>query len=52
MLHRAFSVFIFNSEEKLLLQQRSDAKITFPGQTTDHGKLQINLDPVGKNGYI
>lgn len=32
MLHRAFSVFIFNSEEKLLLQQRSDAKITFPGE--------------------
>lgn len=32
LLHRAFSVFIFNSEEKLLLQQRSDAKITFPGQ--------------------
>lgn len=31
LLHRAFSVFIFNSEEKLLLQQRSDAKITFPG---------------------
>ncbi|XP_029002810.1 isopentenyl-diphosphate Delta-isomerase 1 isoform X1 [Betta splendens] len=30
LLHRAFSVFIFNSEEKLLLQQRSDAKITFP----------------------
>ena len=32
LLHRAFSVFIFNSEEKLLLQQRSDAKITFPGK--------------------
>lgn len=32
MLHRAFSVFIFNREEKLLLQQRSDAKITFPGE--------------------
>lgn len=32
LLHRAFSVFIFNSEEKLLLQQRSDAKITFPGE--------------------
>lgn len=32
LLHRAFSVFLFNSEEKLLLQQRSDAKITFPGE--------------------
>jgi isopentenyldiphosphate isomerase len=31
LLHRAFSVFLFNTENKLLLQQRSDAKITFPG---------------------
>src|SRR5688572_25850433 len=30
LLHRAFSVFLFNSEKKLLLQQRSDKKITFP----------------------
>ncbi|XP_015666982.2 isopentenyl-diphosphate Delta-isomerase 1 isoform X2 [Protobothrops mucrosquamatus] len=30
LLHRAFSVFLFNTENKLLLQQRSDAKITFP----------------------
>ncbi|XP_024866773.1 isopentenyl-diphosphate Delta-isomerase 1 isoform X2 [Kryptolebias marmoratus] len=30
LLHRAFSVFLFNSDDKLLLQQRSDAKITFP----------------------
>ena len=29
-LHRAFSVFLFNSEDKLLLQQRSSFKITFP----------------------
>ncbi|KAL2085983.1 hypothetical protein ACEWY4_019303 [Coilia grayii] len=35
MLHRAFSVFLFNSEDKLLLQQRSDAKITFPGCFTN-----------------
>ncbi|TNN63544.1 Isopentenyl-diphosphate Delta-isomerase 1 [Liparis tanakae] len=34
LLHRAFSVFIFNSEDKLLLQQRSDAKITFPDEMT------------------
>lgn len=38
LLHRAFSVFIFNSEEKLLLQQRSDAKITFPGQAAEPSK--------------
>ncbi len=30
MLHRAFSVFLFNQEGKLLLQQRATAKITFP----------------------
>ncbi|CAG8475136.1 8081_t:CDS:2 [Diversispora eburnea] len=35
LLHRAFSVFLFNSENKLLLQQRSYDKITFPGQWTN-----------------
>uniref|UniRef100_UPI00398E8826 isopentenyl-diphosphate Delta-isomerase 1 isoform X1 n=1 Tax=Pristiophorus japonicus TaxID=55135 RepID=UPI00398E8826 len=35
LLHRAFSVFLFNSDRKLLLQQRSDAKITFPGCFTN-----------------
>ncbi|KAJ1099819.1 hypothetical protein NDU88_004914 [Pleurodeles waltl] len=35
LLHRAFSVFLFNNENKLLLQQRSDAKITFPGCFTN-----------------
>jgi len=29
-LHRAFSVFLFNTQGKLLLQQRSTDKITFP----------------------
>jgi len=29
-LHRAFSVFLFNSDGKLLIQQRAKAKITFP----------------------
>ena len=29
-LHRAFSVFLFNSEGKLLLQQRAKSKVTFP----------------------
>ena len=29
-LHRAFSVFLFDSSGKLLLQQRSKVKITFP----------------------
>ncbi|KAI8606860.1 NUDIX hydrolase domain-like protein, partial [Chytriomyces sp. MP71] len=31
LLHRALSVFLFNSEGKLLLQQRAEEKITFPG---------------------
>ncbi|XP_064647917.1 isopentenyl-diphosphate Delta-isomerase 1-like isoform X2 [Lineus longissimus] len=35
MLHRAFSVFLFNEKNELLLQQRSDAKITFPGHFTN-----------------
>ena len=35
MLHRAFSVFLFNTRGELLLQQRSDAKITFPGHWTN-----------------
>ena len=35
MLHRAFSVFLFNERDELLLQQRSDAKITFPGMFTN-----------------
>jgi len=34
-LHRAFSLFLFDSENRLLLQQRSDAKITFPGLWTN-----------------
>jgi isopentenyl-diphosphate delta-isomerase type 1 len=35
VLHRAFSVFLFNSENKLLLQQRAAGKITFPGVWTN-----------------
>ncbi|XP_073117968.1 isopentenyl-diphosphate Delta-isomerase I [Elaeis guineensis] len=30
LLHRAFSVFLFNSKFELLLQQRSATKVTFP----------------------
>ncbi|ODM89022.1 Isopentenyl-diphosphate Delta-isomerase I, chloroplastic [Orchesella cincta] len=30
LLHRAFSVFLFNGKGELLLQQRSKTKITFP----------------------
>ncbi|EGG13841.1 isopentenyl-diphosphate D-isomerase [Cavenderia fasciculata] len=35
LLHRAFSIFLFNSENKLLLQQRAMEKITFPGYWTN-----------------
>jgi isopentenyl-diphosphate delta-isomerase len=34
-LHRAFSVFLFNSKDELLLQQRSAEKITFPLRWTN-----------------
>eukprot|EP00803_Ostreobium_quekettii_P002310 evm.model.scf_1815.1 EVM.evm.TU.scf_1815.1 scf_1815:25909-27485(+) len=35
LLHRAFSVFLFNSENRLLLQQRASSKITFPDVWTN-----------------
>ncbi|KAJ1649004.1 isopentenyl-diphosphate delta-isomerase idi1 [Dispira simplex] len=35
LLHRAFSVFLFDVEGRLLLQQRADEKITFPGCFTN-----------------
>lgn len=35
LLHRAFSVFLFDSQNRLLLQQRADEKITFPGYWTN-----------------
>lgn len=35
LLHRAFSVFLFDSQKRLLLQQRADEKITFPGMWTN-----------------
>ncbi|XP_036616430.1 isopentenyl-diphosphate Delta-isomerase 1-like [Trichosurus vulpecula] len=35
LLHRAFSVVLFNSKNQLLVQERADAKITFPGYFTD-----------------
>ena len=35
MLHRAFSVFLFNTRGQLLLQQRANEKITFPNHFTN-----------------
>lgn len=34
-LHRAFSLFIFNSKKQLLLTQRASSKKTFPGVWTN-----------------
>ncbi len=51
LLHRAFSVFLFNEDNKLLLQQRASSKITFPGVWTNtccshqlHGYEPTELD--------
>ena len=35
MLHRAFSLFLFNSKNELLMQRRSPQKITFPNLYTN-----------------
>ena len=35
LLHRAFSVFLFDSQNRLLLQQRADEKITYPDMWTN-----------------
>ncbi|XP_046288085.1 isopentenyl-diphosphate delta-isomerase 2 [Marmota monax] len=35
LLHRAFSVVLFNTEKKVLIQTRSDVKLTFPGHFSD-----------------
>jgi len=35
MLHRAFSVFLFNTKGELMLQQRAGCKITFPLRWTN-----------------
>ncbi|XP_006889016.1 PREDICTED: isopentenyl-diphosphate delta-isomerase 2-like [Elephantulus edwardii] len=35
LLHRSFSVLLFNEENKVLIQQRADTKVTFPGYYSD-----------------
>lgn len=46
LLHRAFSVFLFNSKNELLLQKRSSTKVTFPDHITNtccsHPLFDIN----------
>ncbi|KAJ2389901.1 isopentenyl-diphosphate delta-isomerase idi1 [Coemansia sp. RSA 2559] len=55
MVHRAFSVFLFNSKNELLLQQRAQEKITFPECFTNtccsHPlATESELDEVGQMG--
>ena len=49
LLHRAFSVLIFDSAGKLLVQQRSSDKITFPAIWAN-SCCSHPLDIVGENG--
>jgi isopentenyl-diphosphate delta-isomerase len=51
LLHRAFSVFLFGPDGRLLLQQRARSKITFPGVWTNtccshplHGQSPLEVD--------
>ena len=39
LLHRAFSLFVFNEKNELLMQQRSRHKITFPAKS---GTIVVN----------
>ena len=49
LLHRAFSVLIFDSENRLLIQQRSHDKITFPSIWAN-SCCSHPLDIEGENG--
>ena len=45
-LHRAFSVLLFNSEGKLLIQKRASTKITFPLDLDFHSTDFDNIKAV------
>jgi len=56
LLHRAFSVFLFDKDRKLLLQQRADEKITFPKCWTNtccsHPLANIPGESDGVEGFF
>ena len=56
MLHRAFSLFIFNSDNELMMQRRAPTKITFPGLYTNsccsHPLSTIQGETEGAAGVI
>lgn len=54
LLHRAFSIFLFDSKGRLLLQQRASEKITFPDYWTNtvcshplRGEEESEKDAIG-----
>lgn len=61
LLHRAFSVFLFDDDNQLLLQRRANSKITFPGVWTNtccshqlHGyePSEIDSDAEISSGFV
>ena len=54
ILHRAFSVFLFNSKKQLLLQQRSSLKITFPNYFTNSccSHPRYNTEETRADNYV
>ena len=59
LLHRAFSVFLFDDDSRLLLQQRAASKITFPNVWTNtccshplHGYDPTEVDDLSKSGNM
>ncbi|XP_018018578.1 isopentenyl-diphosphate Delta-isomerase 1 [Hyalella azteca] len=54
-LHRAFSIFLFNTQGELLLQQRSSQKVTFPGHFTNSccsHPLSLEVEKNGVEGAM